>query len=479
MKFYADQFRRIRKEKHLSMENVALRMGIVRRTLSIWENKKRIPSEAKIRMLANVLNISVEIISDLKPEHPMSDDMFSDTAESWYTLANLTEEKSVKQENELVDKILFQQKQIKQASVIINALMSSMHSILYVKDTNMKYITANKAFLKNVSFMSGNNVLGKADNDFFSINEAKENNKQDHKVLITGKPLIKYEGYIPGSRKKRWGLISKLPVFNAEGKITGIIGSFVDITKRKLAESKRQELEEAISKINDCIWIANYNKSKQNKPEVTYVNDAYEKITGIKCNDFIDNPNIRFKYTDKENQEQFGILENNKNGGKASYQYKIKNIIDNSEHEVREKIYNYKENHFLGIMTDITENVKLNTVNVLLNDSLNSITNAFTIYSLTDYKYIFINNAKSVIFGYPLENFYNDSFFRIKKCIHKDFKKSEMDYFFNHSWPSMREYKCITSEGDVKRIEATVIKRKFNEKDFIISIERDVTNQNL
>ena len=108
MKFYADQFRRIRKEKHLSMENVALRMGIVRRTLSIWENKKRIPSEAKIRMLANVLNISVEIISDLKPEHPMSDDMFSDTAESWYTLANLTEEKSVKQENELVDKILFQ-----------------------------------------------------------------------------------------------------------------------------------------------------------------------------------------------------------------------------------------------------------------------------------------------------------------------------------------------------------------------------------
>ena len=75
------------------------------------------------------------------------------------------------------------------------------------------------------------------------------------------------------------------------------------------------------------------------------------------------------------------------------------------------KIYKYKENHFLGIMTDVTENVKLNTVNVLLEDSLNSIDNAFTIYSLTNFKYIFVNEAKSKMFGYPLEKFFEDFFF--------------------------------------------------------------------
>ena len=110
MKFYAERFRMIRKQKCLTMERVAQRAGIVRRTLSIWENKKRIPSEAKIRTLANVLNISVDEISDLKPEYPMSDNMFSDTVESWHSLANLSEESSVRQENDLVDRILQQQK---------------------------------------------------------------------------------------------------------------------------------------------------------------------------------------------------------------------------------------------------------------------------------------------------------------------------------------------------------------------------------
>ena len=66
MKFYADNFRRIRKQKKLSMEIVAQKAGIVRKTLSFWENKKRIPSETKIRTLANVLNISVSDISDIK-----------------------------------------------------------------------------------------------------------------------------------------------------------------------------------------------------------------------------------------------------------------------------------------------------------------------------------------------------------------------------------------------------------------------------
>ena len=69
--------------------------------------------------------------------------------------------------------------------------------------------------------------------------EAKENHDQDYNILLTGKSIIKQENYIPGSRKKKWGLINKTPIFDITGKITGIMSSFIDITDRKLAEKPK------------------------------------------------------------------------------------------------------------------------------------------------------------------------------------------------------------------------------------------------
>ena len=481
MKFDAEKFRRIRKQKHLSMEVVAQRAGIVRRTLSTWEKQERTPSELKIRILAKILNISVGEISDLNIEYPRSDKMFSETSESWMSIANLTEECSSRLENEFIKKILQQQKQVRQVSTVVNAIISSMHSVFYVKDINLKYITANKAFLKNISFISSYDVSGKSDQDFFSIIEAKKNNKQDQEILSTGKS-IKYEGHIPGSRKKRWGLISKLPIFNSEGKITGLIGSFVDITERKLSEAKSKELEEAISKVNECIWIASMDKNKPTQLKIAYINNAYEKITGIENKDFINNSSIGFRQTVNNSLKQNKALQLDAKNNKRIYQYRTTNVTDGSERIIREKVYNYKDNHYLGIITDITENIHLHTLNKLLEYSLNSIEYAFTIYSYTNRKYCFINLAKSKIFGYPIENFYNDDAleglsFRVRQCVHKDYKESEERLFLNHSWPPTRVYKIVTPEGTVKNIEATVIQKNYDNEIFNIVIERDITSK--
>ena len=82
----------------------------------------------------------------------------------------MSEHDCSRQEKELVNQILNQQTKIKQASVIIKAFISSIHSIFYIKDTNLKYITASYAFLKNLSLNSGYRVLGKTDKDLFPIN---------------------------------------------------------------------------------------------------------------------------------------------------------------------------------------------------------------------------------------------------------------------------------------------------------------------
>lgn len=137
-----------------------------------------------------------------------------------------------------------------------------MSSMLYVKDSHLNYIIVNKAFLNNLSLNESYKSTGKNDNDFFPAIEAKQNSLQDQEVLNTGVAIIDKEGFIPGTRKKKWGLISKMPIFDSIGKITGLIGTYVDITDRKKEEEKRKLLETALNNVNYTFWLLTASRDK-------------------------------------------------------------------------------------------------------------------------------------------------------------------------------------------------------------------------
>jgi len=77
-----------------------------------------------------------------------------------------------------------------------------------------------------------------------------------------------------------WINVSASPILNEAGKLTGVVGTFVDITKRKLAEAALCESEEKYRALAhnamDGIYIIN--------PEgFEYVNPAFEEIFGYKA----------------------------------------------------------------------------------------------------------------------------------------------------------------------------------------------------
>ena len=143
-----------------------------------------------------------------------------------------------------------------------------------------KYIIVNSAFISNLSLKPEYSVLGKRDEDFFNRSESKTNTEQDLYVLSNGKSMRNIEQFIPGSKKRKQGLISKLPVFDSYGKIAGVIGSFVDISERVHAEHRRQLLEKVINHADDIFWIAKHNERK-NDFKYLFVSDAVKNIYGI------------------------------------------------------------------------------------------------------------------------------------------------------------------------------------------------------
>jgi transcriptional regulator with XRE-family HTH domain len=202
MNIYIDKLISILKQQRLSYNEFCKLANIGRTTFYDWRSGNRNPNEASIRMIARTLNIGVEVISDLPPDQAISDIDISESGKSWLELSSVNEHETNNEYKNIISRLVKLNGKMNQASIILNGLLTSLKTIFYVKDTNQKYIVANKAFLENISLNSSYNVLEKHDSDFFSKTESNLNTKQDNNVLLSGISIESIEQYIPGSRKK-------------------------------------------------------------------------------------------------------------------------------------------------------------------------------------------------------------------------------------------------------------------------------------
>ncbi len=368
MIFKKEKFKRVRIQQRWSLSELARRSGISRISLSKWENGKLIPSEKKTRELARFLNIPVSEISDLGNEHPVSSGSLSKIAEDCFSLAEFDDTVHQDKITSLFAGISNLDKKIKQASIIINALISSMHSIFYVKDTEQKYIIANKAFLKNFSLDSNYSVLGKEDSDFFTKKESILTVEEDYKVLLTGKPIVDREGYIPGTRKKKWGLISKIPIIDLKKNIIGVAGIIIDITERKKSEEQRLALNNAVNKLKECIWVAKITDLDKNNYKVVYINDAIEKMSGVKTEEFLKNPELWVNYIHPDYKDKIN-RQRQSQAFPRHYQYKAIRQ-DTGEEYWRDDVTYRDGDMFFGIARDAST-AKLKIQNTLAENNLN------------------------------------------------------------------------------------------------------------
>ena len=286
MKFYAEKFKRIRQLKKISMQNVTDIANISRVSLWTWEKGKRIPSEANIRALARAINTDIAEVSDLKP---VKASMIKDFSKPVQSLLEIADFDTVKRDNtmkQLKHQIDMLDNKLNHASTIINALISSLDTAFYIKDTNQRFIIANNSFLKMLKINANMIITGKRDIDLFPAKEAKINNALDINVISTGKPITGVENFIPGTRKQKWGLTSRIPISERAGKIIGIICIFVDITERKHLESELDNSHEKLEYLVTKRTADLQNKTHDLKELVKELNCLYE------ISNLIDTPNI-------------------------------------------------------------------------------------------------------------------------------------------------------------------------------------------
>ncbi len=118
---------------------------------------------------------------------------------------------------------------------------------IYWKDQNLAYLGCNKIFARDAGIEYSEEIIGKNDFDLEWSTYADLYQSDDQQVIETGEPKLNYqELYTASDGSQFWLRMSKVPLLDADGRVTGILGVYDDVTKQKQMQAERERLQQEI-----------------------------------------------------------------------------------------------------------------------------------------------------------------------------------------------------------------------------------------
>ena len=144
----------------------------------------------------------------------------------------------------------------------IENVISLLPGHIYWKDLKGVYAGCNDLQAEFLGLQSGDDIIGKTDNDLPWKAKAALLREMDNLVVQTGKEQVKEEPVVLKDGTKAIFLSKKVPLTDANGKIIGILGMSIDITDRKRAEILEQEKAIAEAQLEKEREIAKLEQEK-------------------------------------------------------------------------------------------------------------------------------------------------------------------------------------------------------------------------
>ena len=154
-------------------------------------------------------------------------------------------------------------------------ILNHIPSFIFWKDRNSVYMGCNMNFARSAGFSHPREVVGKTDFDLpWSEEESLFFRKIDQEVMTSGMPQLNIEEpqTIEGGHH-RWLLTNKIPLRNSQGEVTGVLGTYEDITERKQMALKLEEQATQLKSSNERLHVLNRKLIQQNEQleEFTYI----------------------------------------------------------------------------------------------------------------------------------------------------------------------------------------------------------------
>lgn len=132
---------------------------------------------------------------------------------------------------------------------LMQKLMDNIPDKIYFKDTKSRFTRVNQSLATEVGELYPDMLIGKTDFDYFSHKFASETYGDEQSIISTGISQInKEENHTDSKGKNVWYAATKVPLYDNQNRIVGIVGISRDITPQKEHEI---ELSQARTKAEE------------------------------------------------------------------------------------------------------------------------------------------------------------------------------------------------------------------------------------
>jgi PAS domain S-box-containing protein len=159
---------------------------------------------------------------------------------------------------------------------LFETVLANVPASIFWKDRNSVYVGANKHFAQDAGLRSPDELIGKTDYDMAWTQEEADFYRQcDREVMDSGQPLLNIEeSQRQADGKEVYLLTNKVPLRDESGDLYGILGIYMDITKRKQAEIR---LETLFNSAADSIFVIDSEGTILKTNRYAYEHFGYEK----------------------------------------------------------------------------------------------------------------------------------------------------------------------------------------------------------
>ncbi|HYF97387.1 MAG TPA: PAS domain-containing protein, partial [Coxiellaceae bacterium] len=140
-------------------------------------------------------------------------------------------------------------------------IIYNIPSSIYWKDTQGRYLGCNASTLEIIDFATEKELIGKTDHDIAKIKDwpsslVEQIKATDDQVIQSKKPIFNIEEgpFKTKNNSNLYQLTTKIPLFDKETKVIGILGTSIDITEIKQSHVASNKIDlEFLDKLNKRI----------------------------------------------------------------------------------------------------------------------------------------------------------------------------------------------------------------------------------
>ena len=170
------------------------------------------------------------------------------------------------------------EKELYESRQMLQSILDAIPQRVFWKDRNSLYLGCNRAFATDAGLHAPAAIIGKSDFDLAWTGVAERYRADDRLVMEQESPKLNFhEHQSRPDGSWLWLQTNKSPLRDRDGKVTGIIGTYEDVTERKQAEEKVRELldsvPEAVYGIDvqgkctfcnpSCLQLVGYEKAEE------------------------------------------------------------------------------------------------------------------------------------------------------------------------------------------------------------------------